>query len=80
MPGSDTVILVRGNLDAGRRTALDRTLRSCQGVLSVVIPAQPSTMLHGHLLVVHHDPNEIQSISVLDRVTSAGVEATLIEL
>ncbi len=80
MSGSDIVILVRESLDARRRTALDRSLRRCPGVMSVVIPPEPSAMLHGHLVVVHHDPNEIQPANVLARVRSAGVAATLVEL
>ena len=79
MPGSDIVILVQESLDLRRRAALDESLRGCPGIVSVVIPAEPSAMLHGHLVVVQHDPNEIQPTNVLARVMSAGVNATLVE-
>ncbi len=75
---ADTYVLVR-DLDEPKAHALEEDIRSLPGVLSVVVPPEPSRLLEGCLLLVEHDPRLLQSHAILECVTSSGLSGQLIE-
>lgn len=71
----DVTIHVDENLDAAQRNTVDQQLRGLDGVISVHNADKTP-----HLLTIEYDPQQIDSVRLLNAVKATGVHAEMIGL
>ncbi len=69
----DLVLHINEELDSDRRTVVEQTLSTRQGICGARF--HPTRT---HLMVVGYDPKEINSTAILDIVTRQQLEAQLV--
>ena len=76
MNTADMLIYVHPELDAQRRTALEKIIEGQVGVDC----AQFDPHSHHHAMMVKYDPDAIQGIQILDMVRTTDPAATIVGL
>ncbi len=72
---ADLTLHINEDLDTERRAALEDSLRSLNGVVSVSNPNKTP-----HLTIVEYNPSVMDSQQLLQRVTDQGANAKLVGL
>lgn len=69
----DLVLHINDELDSDRRTMVEKTLATRQGICGAHFHP-----IRTHLMVVGYDPQEIDSVAILDIVMRQQLEAQLV--